>query len=67
MVLSGLRRLGASSVLRASGTSDPILRLLRDDVAVRRDQPRFAGDQQLVQAQSAASETCGAPTLRPAQ
>jgi hypothetical protein len=41
--------LGASSLLRASGSSDPILRLLRDDVAVRGDQPRFAGDEQLMQ------------------
>ena len=30
-------------------TATPSLRLLRDDVAVRRDQPRFAGDQQLMQ------------------
>src|SRR5260221_14684079 len=41
--------LGTSCVLRASGTSDPIMSLLRDGVAVRGDQPRFASDQQLMQ------------------
>ena len=41
--------LGTSCVLRASGTSDPIMSLLRDGVAVRGDRPRFASDQQLMQ------------------
>jgi len=43
------RLFGASSVLGPSGTSDPILNLLRGTIAVCRDQARFASNQQLVQ------------------
>lgn len=35
-------------VLRVSCASNPIVNLLRDGAAVRRDQPRFAGNQQLM-------------------
>ena len=50
MVRSRQPGLGASSVLRASvSCCNPILRLLRDDVAVRGELPQFAGDQQLTQ------------------
>ena len=41
--------LRTTSVARASGTSDPIVSLLRDGVAVRKEEPQFAGDQQPVQ------------------
>src|SRR5262245_25070442 len=46
--------LGVSSVLRASGISDPMICLLCNSGAVRRGKSRFEGHQQLMQGQERA-------------